>query len=128
MMLQPILSRLRHHSRSLRILNGFSFRWHRRTVNTQGARPRIVRRVGIQGRDVHEILGPLNQLIHDGVSCASLSTFSTVSGSLGSAATIASPLSEPLIEFGGRSGERTGGGGACDGGVDGERIGEGCRG
>ena len=35
------------------------------------------------------------------VSCASLSTFSAVSGSPGPAAVIASPLTEPLVEFGG---------------------------
>jgi len=35
------------------------------------------------------------------VSCASLSTFSAVRGSPGPAAAIASPLTEPLVEFGG---------------------------
>ncbi len=35
------------------------------------------------------------------VSCASFSTFSAVSGSPGPAAAIASPLTEPLVEFGG---------------------------
>ena len=121
-MLQRGLSRLRHHSRRLRILNGFSFRWHRRTTDTQGARPRIARRDGVQRRDVLKYSALFTGLSE--VSCASLSTFSTVSGSPGFAAAIGSPLSEPLVEFGGRSGERTGGGGACDGGVDGERIGE----
>ena len=35
------------------------------------------------------------------VSCASLSTFSAVRGSPGPAVVIASPLTEPLVEFGG---------------------------
>ena len=58
-MLQRVLSWLRHHARSLRILNGFSFRWYRRTINAEGAR-----RDDIQGRDVLETLGPLHWLVH----------------------------------------------------------------
>ena len=59
-MLLRVLSWLRHHSRSPRILNGFSFRWYRRTIDAEGAR-----RDDIQGRDVLETLGPLHWLIHD---------------------------------------------------------------
>ena len=65
-MLQWVLRRLRHHARRLRILNGFSFRRHRRTIDAQGARPRIARRDGVQGRDILEPLGLLHRLIQDG--------------------------------------------------------------
>ena len=51
-MLQRVLSPLRHHARRLQILNGFSFRWHRGTIDAQGACLRIARRDGVQGRDV----------------------------------------------------------------------------
>ena len=87
-MLQQVPSRFRYHARHLRILNGFSFRWHCRTINAQSARPRIVCRDGVQRWDVLETLGHLHQLLHD----ASLSTFSAVSGSPGPAAAIALPL------------------------------------
>ena len=43
----------------------------------------------------------LTSLSSPAVSCASLSTFSAVRGSPGPAVVIASPLTEPLVEFGG---------------------------
>ena len=45
-----VFDQLRHHIRRLRILNGFGFRWHRRIIDTQGARLHIVRRDGVQRR------------------------------------------------------------------------------
>jgi hypothetical protein len=118
-MLQRVLSRLRHHARRLRILNRFGLRRHRRTINAQGARPRIARCDGVQGRDVLEPLGLLHRLIHDGVllreplhplcgerlarACSGHRI--AVDGAVG--------------RVWGRGGERTGRGGACDGGIDG---------
>ena len=127
-MLQRVLSWFRHHARRLRILNGLSFRWHRRTINAQGARPRIACRDGVQGRDILETLGPLHRLIHDGgllrkplhLLCGERLT-GTCSGHR-----IA--VDGAVGRVWGRGGERTGGGGTCDGGVDGDGIGEGGRG
>ena len=87
-MLQQVPSRFHYHARHLWILNGFSFRWHCRTINAQSACPHIACCDGIQRQDVLETLGHLHQLLHD----ASLSTFSAVSGSPGPAAAIALPL------------------------------------
>ena len=123
-----MLSWLRHHARSLRILDGFSFRWYRRTIDAQGARPRVARCDGIQGRDVLETLGPLHRLIHDGsllrkplhlLGCERLAGARSghriaVDGAVG--------------RVWGRGGERTGGGGTCDGRIDSDGIGEGGRG
>ena len=48
-MLQRVLSQLRHHARRLRILNGFSFRWHRGTIDAQSTCLRMGRRDGRDG-------------------------------------------------------------------------------
>ena len=114
--------RLRHHARRLRILNGFSFRRHRRTIDTQGARPRIACRNGVQGRDILEPLGLLHWLIQDGgllrkllhplcgerLARACSGHRIAVDGAIG--------------RVRGRGGECTGRGGACDWGIDGDRI------
>ena len=100
-MLQWVLSWLRHHTRSLRILNGFSFRWYCRTIDAQGVRPHVACSDGIQGRDVLETLALFTSLSMTVVSCASLSSFLAVSGLPGPAAVIASLLTELLVEFGG---------------------------
>ena len=84
-MLQRVLSRLRHHARRLRILNGFSFRRHRRIIDAQGAR-----HDGVQRRDVLETLSPLHRLICDGgLQCKPLLCRERLSGT------------EPMVEFGG---------------------------
>ena len=100
-MLQWVLSWLRHHARSLRILNGFSFRWYCRTINAQGVRPHVARSDGIQGQDVLETLALFTGLSMMAVSCASLSSFLAVSSLPGPAVVITSLLMEPLVEFGG---------------------------
>ena len=121
-MLRSVLSRL--SSSRLRILNGSSFRRHRRTIDAQGASQRIACCDGVQRRDLLETLGPLHRLIHlrkplhllrsERLAGTCSSHRVAVDGAVG--------------RVWGRGGERTGGGGACDRNVDGEGIGEGGRG
>jgi hypothetical protein len=65
-MLQRVLGWFGHQARSLWVLDRLSFRWHSRTINTEGACARISCRDGIERGDILEPLSLLWVLIESG--------------------------------------------------------------